>query len=77
MTPVGGDINKPMQVNATIQNKKPLDSKALVRLFQGHPQSPTAKLLGRTTDGAARQWRSGCELDSGAAGRRHQSVRFG
>lgn len=49
MTPVGADVGEPMQVNATIQNKKPLDSKALVRLFQGHPQSPTAKLLGQTT----------------------------
>ena len=48
MAPVGADVGEPVQVNATIQNKRPTAARALVRLFQGHPQSPAAKLLGQT-----------------------------
>ncbi len=49
MSPVGANAGEPVVVNATVRNKKAIASRALVRLFQGHPQSPATKLLGQTT----------------------------
>ncbi|MFN7935969.1 MAG: hypothetical protein U0R19_21745 [Bryobacteraceae bacterium] len=49
MTPVGADPGEPVKVSAVIRNNREVAGRALVRLFQGHPESPTAKLLGQTT----------------------------
>lgn len=48
MTPVGADPGEPVKVSAVIRNDRAVAGRALARLFQGHPESPNAKLLGQT-----------------------------
>ncbi|HEY1238986.1 MAG TPA: hypothetical protein VGF16_00455, partial [Bryobacteraceae bacterium] len=49
IAPVGPAIGQPVAITATVRNKVNTPARALVRLFQGHPKSPGAKLLGQNT----------------------------
>jgi hypothetical protein len=48
MAPVGARVGDPVHITATIRNPGATTVKGLARLFQGHPQSAAAKLLGQT-----------------------------
>jgi hypothetical protein len=49
ISPVGPAVGQPMNVNATVRSKQPVAARVLVRLFQSHPYSAGAKLLGQNT----------------------------
>ncbi|MBL8218657.1 MAG: hypothetical protein JNL62_05490 [Bryobacterales bacterium] len=48
MTPVGANPGEPVRVNAIIRNERAVAGRALARIFQSHPESPNAKLMGQT-----------------------------
>ncbi|MDX2151370.1 MAG: hypothetical protein SFV54_11605 [Bryobacteraceae bacterium] len=49
MQPVGAAVGQPVTVNARIRNKSAVAGKAVVRLFQGHPEWISGQQLGTTT----------------------------
>jgi hypothetical protein len=49
VNPVGPSVGQPATVTAAIRNKYNVTARTLVRLFQGHPNSPGAKVLGQNT----------------------------
>src|SRR5215472_144011 len=49
IAPVGPAVGQPMTVTAKVRSKYNTAARTLVRLFQSHPQSPGAKLLGQNT----------------------------